>query len=119
MVGNRRVRGFGRRAGRGLAAVFLACCATTGFAQMPGQKLPGLPEITVEQTGHGLRAHVGQEVVDVTVCGDSVDPRGGLAGGAGSGASEAVDAGREGGLPRCGIHVCAKPGVSHHQHSGS
>ncbi len=56
---------------RGLAAVFLVAAAT-GFAQMPGQKLPGLAAITVEQTGHGLRAHVGQEVVDVTVCGDSV-----------------------------------------------
>ncbi|HVV43922.1 MAG TPA: hypothetical protein VHC72_01920, partial [Bryobacteraceae bacterium] len=39
---------------------------------MPGQKLPGLPEIKVEQTAQGLRAHVGPEVVDVTVCGDSM-----------------------------------------------
>jgi alpha-D-xyloside xylohydrolase len=42
------------------------------WAQMPGQQLPGLPPITVEQTEHGLRGHVGEELVDVTVCSDSV-----------------------------------------------
>ena len=41
-------------------------------AQMPGQKLPGQPAIHAEQTESGLRATIGREVLEVTVCGDSV-----------------------------------------------
>ncbi len=41
-------------------------------AQMPGQRLPGLTPETVTQTAHGLHAVAGSEVMDVTVCTDSV-----------------------------------------------
>jgi len=41
-------------------------------AQMPGQKAPGPPPAQVEQTSHGLRATAGREVLEVTVCTDSV-----------------------------------------------
>ena len=71
MIVCERVRAVGQDAVRVVATVLLVS-GMTGFAQMPGQKLPGLPQITVEQTEHGLRAHVGQEVVEVTVCGDAV-----------------------------------------------
>ncbi len=64
-------RGWGRWIGGAIMAV-VACGVTTCMAQMPGQKLPGLAPIAVEQTAQGLRAHVGQELVDVTVCGDAV-----------------------------------------------
>jgi alpha-D-xyloside xylohydrolase len=41
-------------------------------AQMPGQKMPGLVPIQVEQTSHGFRATAGKEVLQATVCLDSV-----------------------------------------------
>ena len=41
-------------------------------AQMPGQKAPGPPPTEARQTAYGLRAISGNEVLDVTVCGDSV-----------------------------------------------
>jgi alpha-D-xyloside xylohydrolase len=39
---------------------------------MPGLKAPGPPPAQVEQTSHGLRATAGKEVLEVTVCTDSV-----------------------------------------------
>ncbi|MGA8744075.1 MAG: hypothetical protein WB561_22980, partial [Terracidiphilus sp.] len=41
-------------------------------AQMPGQKAPGPPPAQIEQTSHGIRATAGREVLEVTVCSDSV-----------------------------------------------
>ncbi|MDR3740380.1 MAG: glycoside hydrolase family 31 protein [Terracidiphilus sp.] len=41
-------------------------------AQMPGQNAPGLGAIAAEQTPRGIRATVGDEVVEVTVCSVSV-----------------------------------------------
>src|SRR6185437_3791763 len=41
-------------------------------AQMPGQKMPGLVPIQVEQTSHGFKATAGKEVLQATVCLDSV-----------------------------------------------
>jgi alpha-D-xyloside xylohydrolase len=42
------------------------------IAQMPGQKAPGPPLAHVEKTNHGIRATAGSEVLEVTVCSDSV-----------------------------------------------
>jgi alpha-D-xyloside xylohydrolase len=42
------------------------------IAQMPGQKAPGPPPAHVEKTNHGIRATAGSEVLEVTVCSDSV-----------------------------------------------
>jgi hypothetical protein len=39
---------------------------------MPGQKAPGPPPAQVEQTSHGIRSTAGNEVLEVTVCTDSV-----------------------------------------------
>jgi alpha-D-xyloside xylohydrolase len=39
---------------------------------MLGQKLPGLAPIKVEQTSQGMRATAGKEVLEATVCSDSV-----------------------------------------------
>ena len=41
-------------------------------AQMPGQKAPGPPPAQVEQTSRGIRATAGSEVLEVTVCSESV-----------------------------------------------
>ena len=41
-------------------------------AQMPGQKAPGPPPEQFEQTSQGFRATAGNEVLEVTVCSDSV-----------------------------------------------
>ena len=56
-----------------MPAVFLllASSAVT-VAQMPGQKAPGPTPAQIEQTSHGFRAISGREVLDVTVCTDSV-----------------------------------------------
>ena len=57
----------------GLAATLIVIAPPAlARAQMPGQSLPGQPAIKVDQTPHGLRATVGPEVVEVTVCRDSV-----------------------------------------------
>jgi alpha-D-xyloside xylohydrolase len=53
-----------------LFLIFLA--ASMLKAQMPGQSAPGPPPARVEQTSHGLRATAGSEVLEVTVCSDSV-----------------------------------------------
>ena len=54
------------------ALALLFATATIAAAQMPGQKMPGPPPAQVEQTSHGLRATAGKEVLEVTVCADSV-----------------------------------------------
>ena len=53
-----------------LAASFLAVPYIA--AQMPGQKAPGPPPAQVEQTRYGFHATAGTEVLEVTVCTDSV-----------------------------------------------
>jgi alpha-D-xyloside xylohydrolase len=67
-----QVRAFQHGFACAVTAAVVALIQPTGFAQMPGQELPNLPQIRVEQTEHGLRANVGQEVVEITVCRDSV-----------------------------------------------
>ena len=53
--------------------ILLILSGTVGIpAQMPGQKAPGPPPAQVEQTSHGIRATAGSEVLEVTVCTDSV-----------------------------------------------
>lgn len=55
------------------ALLFATCCASVpARAQMPGQSTPGLGAIAVEQSSRGLRATVGDELVEVTVCSPSV-----------------------------------------------
>ncbi len=46
--------------------------ANSALSQMPGQQMPGLSPIAVQQSEHGMRATMGSEVVEVTVCGASV-----------------------------------------------
>ena len=46
-------------------------CLISG-AQMPGQKLPGLAPIQVKQMSHGIHVIAGKEVLEATVCSDSV-----------------------------------------------
>jgi hypothetical protein len=41
-------------------------------AQMPGPNAPGPPPERIEQTSRGIRATAGNEVLEVTVCADSV-----------------------------------------------
>jgi alpha-D-xyloside xylohydrolase len=55
-----------------LSAALLLTATTSALAQMPGQTAPGLGPITAEQTQQGIRATVGNEVVEITVCADSV-----------------------------------------------
>ncbi|HUX43960.1 MAG TPA: TIM-barrel domain-containing protein, partial [Terracidiphilus sp.] len=52
-----------------IAAAFLP---QMSHSQMPGQSVPGQPPIIAAQTKSGLRAVVGRETVDVTVCSDTV-----------------------------------------------
>jgi alpha-D-xyloside xylohydrolase len=42
------------------------------IAQMPGQERPGMAPVAAQQSEHGMRATIGSEVLDVSVCGDSV-----------------------------------------------
>ncbi len=51
---------------------FFFVTSSLTYAQMPGQKAPGPPPAQVEQTSHGIRATAGSEVLEVTVCADSV-----------------------------------------------
>ena len=62
------------RDGWELMPVLFLFFATSSMAnaQMPGQKAPGPPPAQVEQTSHGIRATAGREVLEVTVCSDSV-----------------------------------------------
>ena len=54
-------------------SILLILPATFGIsAQMPGQNAAGPPPAQVEQTSHGIRATAGKEVLEVTVCTDSV-----------------------------------------------
>ena len=50
----------------------LLLVAQGSLAQMPGQKLPGLEPTTVQQSSQGMRATVGSETLDITVCAGSV-----------------------------------------------
>src|ERR1017187_5317817 len=53
--------------------VLLILSGTVGVAaQMPGQKAAGPSPAQIEQTSHGIRATAGNEVLEVTVCSDSV-----------------------------------------------
>jgi hypothetical protein len=52
--------------------IILLAASTLGTAQMPGQKAPGAPPAQIERTSHGVRATAGSEVLEVTVCSDSV-----------------------------------------------
>ena len=54
------------------AVVLLLASSAVAVAQMPGQKAPGPTPAQIEQTSHGFRAISGREVLDVTVCTDSV-----------------------------------------------
>jgi hypothetical protein len=65
------------RAGFGSSAptpvfVLLLAASTIATAQMPGQKAPGPPPAQIEQTSHGIHATAGSEVLEITVCSDSV-----------------------------------------------
>jgi alpha-D-xyloside xylohydrolase len=51
--------------------LFLLLAASCGIAQMPGQKLPGLEPTAVEQSPHGMRATVGSETLEISVCNGS------------------------------------------------
>ena len=44
---------------RVIPILFLFAGARGAVAQMPGQKLPGLPPIVAEQSEHGIRATMG------------------------------------------------------------
>jgi alpha-D-xyloside xylohydrolase len=50
----------------------LFSAAHIAMSQMPGQERPGLAPVAAQQSEHGLHATIGSEVLDVTVCGDSV-----------------------------------------------
>jgi len=54
------------------ALALLFAISTIAAAQIPGQKMPGPPPAQVEQTSDGLRATAGKELLEVTVCADSV-----------------------------------------------
>ncbi|MGB9486953.1 MAG: hypothetical protein WCD04_12690 [Terriglobia bacterium] len=57
MDANERVRAFQRGLACAVAVMVLVLDQGTGSAQMPGQALPNLPQIRVEQNAHGLRAN--------------------------------------------------------------
>lgn len=54
--------------------VFMLLCVTglSVRAQMPGQKIPEQPPITVHETAQGLEAAIGDEALHVIVCRDNV-----------------------------------------------
>ena len=54
------------------AAFLLLAVCSTAAAQMPGQKLPGLEPVVAQQSPQGMRATIGAEQLEVTVCGGSV-----------------------------------------------
>jgi alpha-D-xyloside xylohydrolase len=54
------------------AALAASLLSWTALGQMPGQSIPDQPTITAVQSPNGLHAAVGHEVVDITVCSDSV-----------------------------------------------
>lgn len=55
-----------------MPVVFLFSAIPSIQAQMPGQDAPGPPPAQVEQTSRGFRATAAGEVLEVTVCTDSV-----------------------------------------------
>jgi alpha-D-xyloside xylohydrolase len=54
------------------AGLVFALMSESAPAQMPGQSLPELPPVSAHQSDNGMHATVGSEVMEVTVCGDSV-----------------------------------------------
>ena len=72
MEKDKRVRAFHPGLACAAALAFLVCMGPAVFAQMPGQDLPPLPAISVEQTEQGFHASVGPESVEVSVCRISV-----------------------------------------------
>jgi alpha-D-xyloside xylohydrolase len=57
---------------RCMPILFLLWAAHSAMSQMPGQERPGLAPVAAQQSEHGFHATVGSEVIDITVCGDSV-----------------------------------------------
>ncbi len=57
---------------RTISILILFSIARSAMSQMPGQDKPSLPPVAVQQSEHGMRATVGSEVIEVTVCGASV-----------------------------------------------
>jgi alpha-D-xyloside xylohydrolase len=50
----------------------LLWAAHSAISQMPGQERPGLAPVAAQQSEHGFHATVGSEVLDISVCGNSV-----------------------------------------------
>ena len=57
---------------KSLLILLVIALGSVVFGQMPGQSIPEQPPIGVQQVAHGMHATVGSEVVEITVCGDSV-----------------------------------------------
>ncbi len=55
-----------------LGIVSVSSSNTRAVAQMPGQNTPQLPPVAVTRTDRGIHATVGSELLDITVCSDSV-----------------------------------------------
>ena len=55
-----------------LPIFFMLLAAHSGMAQMPGQERPGLAPVAAQRSEHGMRATVGSEALEITVCGDAV-----------------------------------------------
>lgn len=55
-----------------LAVIAMLVNSPEGTAQIPGQGLPVLPQVKAVQIAQGLHATVGDETVEITVCGKSV-----------------------------------------------
>jgi len=68
-----RIKQIFRSGGTCMPVLFFSFVAVPMLsAQMPGQKALGPPSERVEQNSHGIRAIAGPEVLDITVCSDSV-----------------------------------------------
>ena len=57
---------------RAIPVLLILSISVVIAAQMPGQQVPGPRPAHVDQTSHGIRATAGTEVLEVTVCTDSV-----------------------------------------------
>src|SRR5271157_2304054 len=57
---------------RTISILVLFPTAHNAMSQIPGQEKPALPPVAVQQSEHGMRATVGSEVIEITVCGASV-----------------------------------------------
>ena len=58
---------------RSFAAVLLLLLAGSlrAYGKMPEQDLPSLPQVKMTQSARGANATVGEETVEITVCGES------------------------------------------------